>query len=113
MLSTRPQRTSHGFAGAHCGEPASLAATIQRELQASCRRGHRGGASAEAVVEPVMRPWRLGAGVFSLFGILALAIAAVGLFGLLSHAVAQRTHEFGVRQALGARPFEIARLVTA
>ena len=56
----------------------------------------------QALIDPRVRPWRIGAGVFATFGLLALIIASVGLYGMISYEVAQRTHEFGIRLALGA-----------
>jgi len=50
---------------------------------------------------------RLVATLSALFGMLALALACIGLYGLVAHGVARRTHEIGVRIALGARRHEI------
>jgi ABC-type antimicrobial peptide transport system permease subunit len=54
---------------------------------------------------------RLIAGLSSLFGLLAIALVSVGLYGLVAYTVVRRTHEIGVRVAVGARPDQILRLV--
>jgi putative ABC transport system permease protein len=63
------------------------------------------------VMAPQYRPWRLGATLFTLFGILAAVVAAVGIYSTVSYSVNQRTHEFGVRVALGARLADVVRHV--
>ena len=62
-------------------------------------------------IDPQARSWRLGASMFTVFGALALVIAAVGLYGVLAFNVAQRTHELGVRTALGATPGRLVGMV--
>jgi len=53
-------------------------------------------------LDPQARAWRMGATMFSVFGVLALVVASIGLYSLLSFQVAQRTREIGIRTALGA-----------
>ena len=62
-------------------------------------------------LEPEYRPWRLGATLFSGLGVLAMVVAMLGIYSTTSYGVAQRTHEFGVRMALGARVGDVVRQV--
>ena len=54
---------------------------------------------------------RLAAALFGAFSLLALALAAIGLFSVVSYGMAQRTNEFGIRMALGATPGQVVGLV--
>lgn len=60
-----------------------------------------------------MRPLRLGMVTFGLSALLALIVAALGLYSVMAYAVAWRTHELGIRLALGATSAQITRLVVA
>jgi predicted permease len=62
-------------------------------------------------LEPEYRPWRLGATLFTGLGVLALIVAMLGIYSTVSYGVSQRTHEFGVRIALGARVADVLRQV--
>lgn len=62
-------------------------------------------------LDPELRPWQLGAAIFGAFSVLALGLAVLGVYSVIAYGVAQRTHEMGVRIALGARRRHILSLV--
>ena len=62
-------------------------------------------------VERDVLPFRLGSMLFSIFGFIALALAAVGLYGVLNFFVTERTLEIGIRRSLGANTPSVLTLV--
>jgi predicted permease len=94
------------------GDPAVEGERIRARLQSVMT-----GASylttqpLEDIVHTAQRAWRMGATMFVAFGMLALVVAAVGLYGVIGYNVAQRMHELGVRVALGAQDRDIIGLV--
>jgi putative ABC transport system permease protein len=65
------------------------------------------------ILDENSRAWQLGATMFTVFGGLGLLLAAVGLYAVMAYNTAQRTHELGVRIALGAQAGDVVRLVVA
>jgi putative ABC transport system permease protein len=70
-----------------------------------------GFSTLDQVVSASLAIRRISLALVGAFAFIALLLAVVGIYGVLSYAVAQRVQEMGLRQALGAKPSEIARLV--
>jgi ABC-type antimicrobial peptide transport system permease subunit len=92
------------------GSGADFVSQIRSRLQTEMP----GGAYVRALplselISPTMRSWRFGATLFVAFGGLALVVAAVGLYSVMTYDVTRRTRELGVRIAMGASVSRILR----
>jgi hypothetical protein len=85
------------------GDPDAMIPMVQRALlEAGPGLRFPKVQPLQELIEPEIRPWKLGATAFTAFGVLALLVAGVGLYSVLAFTMAQRTFELGIRAALGA-----------
>jgi predicted permease len=94
------------------GDPALLAETLRREVaRLDPDVAVAGVATLKSLAAESISPHRFGALLLAIFAAAAVLLAGIGVYGVMNYVVAQRSHEIGVRLALGAKPRDAFRLV--
>ena len=92
------------------GDPLALAGPLVAEVEAAGMNLPELQTMDQTLWQSMAQP-RFYSLLFGIFAVVALVLAAVGIFGVMSYAVSQSTHEIGIRMALGAQREEIVRMV--
>jgi len=92
-------------------DPARVTRAVQDEIRSRGREYSIDAKTLEDTYDQAMVEDRATAMLSSLFAVLALSLAGIGLFGLMSYTVAKRTREIGIRMAMGAQRADVLQLV--
>jgi predicted permease len=94
------------------GDPTALVAAVQQTVREIDQTLPITNVKTQAErANETLQMERLFAKLVTLFGLLAQQLASIGLFGVLAYAVSQRTHEIGIRMALGASQTEVLKMI--
>ena len=93
------------------GAPEAMTATIEEQLRQTTGLPTFGGVTMDDVVVNSASRQRFNMWLMIAFGLSALLLAAIGIYGLMAYSVKQRSHEIGIRLALGASPGSIRNMI--
>lgn len=94
------------------GDPQGILLPVQHEIRSVAPRLYLGDIrTGRKIVDQALFTAKAGVGLLSAFGLLALALACIGLYGIMAYSVNQRQREIGVRMALGAAQNSVVRLI--
>jgi predicted permease len=94
------------------GDPRQILMPVRREVRAAGPQILIGGTlSGREIIDRGLFQARIGVALLSVFGLLALALASIGLYGILAYSVNQRKREIGLRMAIGAAQASVLRLI--
>ncbi len=97
------------------GNPREVLLPVEREIRAAGPEtlvGQRlGSRTGSEIIDEGLFQAKMGVALLTIFGLLALALASIGLYGILAYSVNQRKREIGLRMALGATPATVCRLI--
>jgi predicted permease len=94
------------------GDPGASLGTVRAQVQSlDARMPITNVITIRQLFDQALWPARMSASLLTAFGLLALVLAAIGVHGVVSYSVAERTQEFGIRMAMGARPADMLRMV--
>ena len=93
------------------GQPDAVLGAVRRQIRTLDRNLVLEVESTRTTIQESLWAQRLSAGLLAVFGGLALLLATIGIYGVISYSVHQRTREMGLRMAMGATPADVQRLI--